>query len=167
MIQDYQLTYEPYGTSYIVRENLVDILERELLGPIHGPTEVLPFSPRSQYLEQADRGAQRPRDEVQLVLNDQIRRTQPLNGTHRGRRVTACDGEAGGDGAAGVIGMHIAVAAAVPADVAEQRRGLAFAGQPGELVDRGDYERRCQPIDLLIMSAQSGLRKPTQGSHRP
>ena len=24
--------------------------ERELLGPIHGPEEVLPFSPRSQYL---------------------------------------------------------------------------------------------------------------------
>ena len=46
----YQLTHEPDGTSYIVRENLVDTLERELLGPIHGPTEVLPFSPRSQYL---------------------------------------------------------------------------------------------------------------------
>ena len=38
------------GTSFAVRENLVDILRRELLGPIHGPEEVLPFSPRSQYL---------------------------------------------------------------------------------------------------------------------
>ena len=47
---DYQLTYEPDGSSYTVRENLVDILEREFLGPIHGPNEVLPFSPRSQYL---------------------------------------------------------------------------------------------------------------------
>ena len=47
---DYHLIQEPDGTSYVVRENLVDILERELLGPIHGPTEVLPFSPRSQYL---------------------------------------------------------------------------------------------------------------------
>ncbi|BBZ40277.1 DISARM system helicase DrmA [Mycobacterium conspicuum] len=46
----YQLTYEPDGTSFTVRENLVDILKRELLGPIHGPHEVLPFSPRSQYL---------------------------------------------------------------------------------------------------------------------
>ena len=46
----YQLTYEPDGRSFTVRENLVDILERELLGPIHGPEEVLPFSPRSQYL---------------------------------------------------------------------------------------------------------------------
>ena len=46
----YQLNYEPDGTSFTVRENLVDILERELLGPIHGPEEVLPFSPRSQYL---------------------------------------------------------------------------------------------------------------------
>ena len=32
------------------RKNLVDILERELLGPIHGPEEIIPFSPRSQYL---------------------------------------------------------------------------------------------------------------------
>ena len=46
----YELTYEPDGSSFTVRENLVDILERELLGPIHGPDEVLPFSPRSQYL---------------------------------------------------------------------------------------------------------------------
>ncbi|MGA5541290.1 DISARM system helicase DrmA [Mycobacterium sp. NPDC051198] len=46
----YELTFEPDGSSFTVRENLVDILERELLGPIHGPEEVLPFSPRSQYL---------------------------------------------------------------------------------------------------------------------
>jgi hypothetical protein len=46
----YELTFQPDGTSFAVRENLVDILERELLGPIHGPEEVLPFNPRSQYL---------------------------------------------------------------------------------------------------------------------
>ena len=46
----YALAYELDGSSHAVRENLVDILERELLGPIHGPTETLPFSPRSQYL---------------------------------------------------------------------------------------------------------------------
>ncbi|WP_036372941.1 DISARM system helicase DrmA [Mycolicibacterium austroafricanum] len=46
----YVLTCEPDGTSFTVRENLVDILQRELLGPIHGPDELLPFSPRSQYL---------------------------------------------------------------------------------------------------------------------
>lgn len=46
----YELNYELDDTSYAVRENLVDILERELLGPIHGPAEKLPFSPRSQYL---------------------------------------------------------------------------------------------------------------------
>ena len=47
---NYELAHQPDDTSYVVRENLVDILERELLGPIHGPNEVLPFSPRSQYL---------------------------------------------------------------------------------------------------------------------
>jgi hypothetical protein len=46
----YQLQYALDGTSFSVRENLVDVLERELLGPIGGPEEVLPFSPRSQYL---------------------------------------------------------------------------------------------------------------------
>ena len=46
----YRLDHEPDGTSYVVRENLVDILQRELLGPIDGPQEILPFSPRSQYL---------------------------------------------------------------------------------------------------------------------
>jgi hypothetical protein len=46
----YELNCELDGTSFAVRENLLDILQRELLGPIHGPEEVLPFSPRSQYL---------------------------------------------------------------------------------------------------------------------
>jgi hypothetical protein len=47
---EYELAYEPDGTPRIVRENMVNILERELLGPIQGPNEVLPYSPRSQYL---------------------------------------------------------------------------------------------------------------------
>ncbi len=48
--ESYELTHELDGSSYVVRENLLDILRRELLGPISGPEEVLPFSPRSQYL---------------------------------------------------------------------------------------------------------------------
>jgi hypothetical protein len=46
----YELNHELDGSSLAVRENVLDILKRELLGPIHGPEEVLPFSPRSQYL---------------------------------------------------------------------------------------------------------------------
>lgn len=46
----YKLNYELDGSSYSVRENLVDILERELLGPVNGPKERIPFSPRAQYL---------------------------------------------------------------------------------------------------------------------
>jgi len=48
--QGYQLAYVPDGTSYTVRENLVDILERELLGPAGGAEELLPVSPRQLYL---------------------------------------------------------------------------------------------------------------------
>ena len=46
----YVLNFPTDGTSFSVRENLVDILERELLGPIHGEHELLPFSPKQMYL---------------------------------------------------------------------------------------------------------------------
>ena len=46
----YELTHLLDGTSLSVRHNLVDIIERELLGPKFGEQELLPFSPLSQYL---------------------------------------------------------------------------------------------------------------------
>ena len=46
----YELNFDLDGSSFAVRENLVDVLERELLGPKFGPEEVLPLSPRAQYL---------------------------------------------------------------------------------------------------------------------
>jgi hypothetical protein len=46
----YELNFDLDGSSFAVRENLVDVLERELLGPKFGPDEVLPLSPRAQYL---------------------------------------------------------------------------------------------------------------------
>lgn len=46
----YVFNFPTDGTSFGVRENLVDILERELLGPIHGDKELLPFSPKQTYL---------------------------------------------------------------------------------------------------------------------
>ena len=38
------------GRSWTARENLADILERELLGPMNGPEEVLDGVPDSVYL---------------------------------------------------------------------------------------------------------------------
>src|SRR5690348_4762457 len=46
----YRLEYEPDGQSWTARENLADILERELLGPANGPEEVLDGSPDAAYL---------------------------------------------------------------------------------------------------------------------
>jgi hypothetical protein len=46
----YVLNFPTDGTSFGVRENLVDIVERELLGPIYGEEELLPFSPKQMYL---------------------------------------------------------------------------------------------------------------------
>jgi Helicase conserved C-terminal domain len=47
---EYTLAFETDGTSGTVRENLVNVLERELLGPIGGADELLPVSPRQLYL---------------------------------------------------------------------------------------------------------------------
>ena len=44
------LVREPDGRSWTARENLTDILERELLGPAGGPRELLNGSPDSAYL---------------------------------------------------------------------------------------------------------------------
>lgn len=49
--KEYDLPYELDGTSWAVRENLVGILERELLGPVDGPNEMLVGqSPVTKYL---------------------------------------------------------------------------------------------------------------------
>lgn len=51
-LREYELTHQPAGdwTSWLVRENLSDILERELLGPAHGDEEVLEAQPDALYL---------------------------------------------------------------------------------------------------------------------
>lgn len=46
----YRLAHEPDGRSWTARENLVDILARELLGPANGPEELLDGKPDSAYL---------------------------------------------------------------------------------------------------------------------
>ncbi|MDN5760565.1 MAG: helicase, partial [Tomitella sp.] len=46
----FELTHEPDGRSWTARENLSDILERELLGPANGPDELLNGSPDTAYL---------------------------------------------------------------------------------------------------------------------
>lgn len=46
----YPLALEPDGRSWTARENLTDVLERELLGPAGGPNEVLSAPPDVAYL---------------------------------------------------------------------------------------------------------------------
>ncbi|MGL5863693.1 MAG: hypothetical protein ACRCY9_20840, partial [Phycicoccus sp.] len=41
----YDLAYTPDGTSWTSRENLTDILERELLGPRDGDEEIIDVNP--------------------------------------------------------------------------------------------------------------------------
>jgi len=46
----YLLKHEPDGRSWTVREDLVDILERELLGPLGGTEEIIEAAPDTVYL---------------------------------------------------------------------------------------------------------------------
>ena len=46
----YRLEHEPDGSSWTARENLADILERELLGPMNGPEEIIDGAPDAAYL---------------------------------------------------------------------------------------------------------------------
>jgi hypothetical protein len=125
----YELTYPPGYTSYTVRENLVDILERELLGPVHGPSEVLPFSPRSQYL-------------VGYIAPVKVSDSAPVGG---GEAATDPDrgdlAEIRGDGEADGRG--------VPAIAADDDNGAD--------ADDDDTEDRA-PKQGLMLSASMGLR---------
>lgn len=47
---EYELMHAPDGRSWTARENLSDILARELLGPANGPEEVLEGQPDEAYL---------------------------------------------------------------------------------------------------------------------
>ncbi len=47
---EYELTNAPDGSSWTDRENLTDILKRELLGPAHGDEELLDAQPDALYL---------------------------------------------------------------------------------------------------------------------
>ena len=46
----YRLEHEPDGSSWTARENMADVLERELLGPMNGATEVIDGAPDAAYL---------------------------------------------------------------------------------------------------------------------
>ncbi|MBA8792930.1 hypothetical protein FHX74_000524 [Friedmanniella endophytica] len=46
----YSLAHEPDGRSWTARENLTDVLHRELLGPSEGPEELIEVAPDVRYL---------------------------------------------------------------------------------------------------------------------
>ncbi len=104
------------------------------------------------HLEQAHGRAQCAGDEVQLVLDDQVRGPKPGGGVHGGSRMAVLARVLAAvlDLAVRVVRVHQLMALAVPRDVAEQGCRFAFPREAGELVDGGDDERRGEPVDLLI-----------------
>ena len=110
-------------------------------------------------LEQADGGPQGTGDEVELVLDDEVRGPQAGGGADASGRqgapgaVPSAVGECAAVEVAGAVVVevgHIAVALAAAGDVPEQRGGVPLAGQAGELVHGGDDEGRREAVDLLI-----------------
>ena len=45
----YELAVDPDGTAWSARENLADVLSRELLGPLYGDHEALAVAPDTAY----------------------------------------------------------------------------------------------------------------------
>lgn len=125
----YGLTHVDDGSSFVVRENLVDIIERELLGPKHGPQEELPVSPRALYL-------------VGVIAP--VKLAGPVNGTGRGATDTDED-LIEVDANAAAIGPG---GAGVPANAADD--GEADATDD-DAEDRG-------PKQGLMLPSSMGLR---------
>ncbi len=120
-------------------------------------------------LEQPNRGAERPGDEVQLVLDDEVGWTKAADWVHRRGRVAVGRGVRGLDVALRVVRVHVAVPSAAAAHVTEQRRRLTLAREAGELVDGRDYEPRGEPVDLLVDGEhrQPLGDRPTFGERAP
>jgi len=71
-VAPYELRVEPDGTAWTARENLTDILQRELVGPLGGDEEVLTYDPATAYPlgRIAPRPLQVRNDDSPDVLND-------------------------------------------------------------------------------------------------
>ena len=116
-----------------------------------GPHGLAVHLPRAQLvhrrLVEADERAQRPGDQVQLVLNDQVRWPQQRVrfGLGRGQfallEVRLATGQFRG---------AEAVTVAIGFDLSEKHLDLAVPRHLGELVHGGDQQRRQAAVDLLI-----------------
>ncbi len=106
-------------------------------------------------LEEPDGRAERPGDEVELVLDDQVGRAQPAHSRDLCRGIVA---SVRGLGVMRCrrrrhwrrVEVLVAVTGARPPDVAEQARRLTLAREAGELVDRRQQEGRRMPVDLVV-----------------
>ena len=148
----FRLEYEPDGTSWTARENLVDILERELLGPANGPDEILEGPPDAAYLigriaparlrdgdaDPGEEGADEPATDVGDAVAAREGRGVPVTDVD--------DAGAGADEDSGAAGSSAL-------EDAPQQRGLMIPASMG---------LRCQvPADLAAMTvlAEWGVYK--------
>lgn len=143
---DYRLEHEPDGRSWTVRENMVDILQRELLGPADGPEEIIDGTPDAAYLigriapTRLTRDREDPRDaDTDDAVTDVGDAIDAFEG--RGVPVTAVDDSSAGSDEDSVEDQP-------------QKRGLMIPASMG---------LRCQvPVDLDQLTVVSSW-----GSYRP
>lgn len=116
----YELEWEPDGTSWTARRNLVDILERELVGPSGGDEELLPESPVTKYM--LGKLAPRPLAERALVADDEIELEEEAPRPQKGDEERVADSGTGGDtGDDGIDDAPLQRGSTVPASM-----GLRF-----------------------------------------
>ena len=121
-------------------------VEATIFGRIFLPSDV----PAAQFVQgrlvEAHDRAQRPGDQVQLVLDDQVRRQQPA----AGQRL-----------ALGRLAWAVEAVLVVAVHAAEERAHLAGPGHGGELVHRGDHKARQPAVDRLI--DRQDRQRPARG----
>ncbi|MDR1188401.1 MAG: hypothetical protein LBK95_13265 [Bifidobacteriaceae bacterium] len=106
---NYELLQEPDGTSWSVRENLLDILTRELLGPDDGDQELLDVLPDARYLlgriapsklrpSEAVPATEEADDDSTVELGDDVAALESSGVPLSDVDDTALDGDEGGGG---------------------------------------------------------------------
>lgn len=120
----YDLAWEPDALSWTARRNLVDILERELVGPSGGDEELLPESPVTKYM--LGKLAPRPLAERVLLSDEEFELDEDAPEPEGGDTERAVDsGTAGDSGDDGVEDAPLQRGSTVPASM-----GLRFQLPP-------------------------------------
>lgn len=155
---EYQLTTPLDGTSYNARENLADILRRELLGPAGADDETIRVPPSTAYLigfiaphkvRQSDDSAERPAADADPDAEDdpEDAASDPIADLNAGDEAGAPD-EDGGEDAPQKRGLMIPASMGLRFQVPVDQPAVTVTARWGTYhpVDTGEVSERGRPI---------------------